>query len=57
MNSDVIQLLLYLLSVAEKTEGADVWRALFAELLARAHGEPWRLAPAVVVKTETAEED
>ena len=30
-----VELLKYLISVAQKTEGAEVWRALFAELLAK----------------------
>jgi hypothetical protein len=28
------KLLLYLIGVAQKTKGAEVWRALFAEILA-----------------------
>jgi hypothetical protein len=28
-------LLIYLIRVAAKTEGAEVWRALFSEMLAR----------------------
>ena len=29
----VRDLLIYLIGVAERTEGAEVWRALFAEIL------------------------
>jgi len=28
-------LLLYLIGIAQETQGAEVWRALFAEMLAR----------------------
>ena len=37
-NASEVDLLDYLIEVAQKTEGAEVWRALFAEIKGRKKG-------------------